>query len=55
MPDQPSQAVTIRLRRSTLDALRAEALRRGVRVDEFAAEILRDTVQHDLYVAFLGR
>jgi len=55
MTDQSSQEIGMRLHRSTLDQLRTEALRRGVRADELAADLLRDVVTHGLFAAVLGR
>jgi hypothetical protein len=52
--DTAVSIVTIRIRRETLDQLRTEARRRGVKHHDLAAEILGAVMSHDLIVAVLG-
>jgi hypothetical protein len=45
----------IRIDRDTADALKAEARRRGVPVDELASQIIATVVVDDLFAAVLGK
>jgi hypothetical protein len=55
IPDKPPLRTVIRLPAELLHDLRAEAKRRGVSADEFAAAILRTVSGERLYDAVLGR
>jgi hypothetical protein len=50
----PTTEHQIRIRRGTLEALRLEAQRRGVKLDELASALIESVVEGDLYAAVLG-
>jgi predicted DNA binding CopG/RHH family protein len=47
------QQITIKLKRATADALKAEARRRGVGYHDFAAEILAKVAADRIYAAVI--
>jgi hypothetical protein len=51
---EQTTTIPLHFRRETMDQLRTEAKRRGVKVGAFAVEILGSVVAHDLYAAVLG-
>lgn len=55
MTQQPAPTVTvpIKIRCHTVDQLKSEARRRGMRADELASEILKAVTAHDLFLAVL--
>jgi hypothetical protein len=55
MTEQPAPTISLPIKfpRHTVDKLRSEAQRRGLRADELAAEILMNVTAHDLFLAVL--
>jgi hypothetical protein len=49
----PTISVPVTIRRHTVDKLRSEARRRGLRADELASAILTNFVSDDLFAAVI--